>query len=768
MIYLLQFILITASVSLAGESEWTTNGPIGGCVRSLAISPYDPSVIFLGTADGGFYKSVDGGGTWNFSGMDLLYGYEEGRYITSNIVPLNASAILAASWYKLYKSGDMGENWQILLNLDAGIISSIAVHPFNDNIILVGSIGGFGGMLSSAHIHKTTNGGINWYAAGNGFTNIDVTDIKFAPINPDIIFAATYSGVYMSMDGGESSWQDISGNLPSFPISAIALDSTDLQKIYVGTRTGVYSTIDWGTSWQNVTGNNFANRFINLHALTVLGKDGLAVFAGTDKGLYRSDNGCLTWEEKNNGLTNIAVNSILPVSDREVFLGTEDGFYISSDFGNTWTKKVNGLMAFNNTAIAFSTQHNPSKVVIGTGGSGIHYSDDWGENWNAAAMESGFKYINELISAPSNSQIMYAAYIGETDSTETRFGILKSVNGGNDWHSLDGELAGKEVISIAIDFNDPETIFVGTLANKIYKSTDGGLSWQNKDIEPGKRCVIWSLAVDPLNSNAIYAGIEFNKSADPHGIYKSVNAGESWQHCYQGLPPQETYFQIKDICLNPVNPQTIYLAVNSSGIYKSTNGGTSWKQINSGIGTNENRIINSITIDPQDTSRIYAAGVKIYTSEDAGKTWQEMMEGLPEYYGAINKIRIDPNDHSYIYAATDGYGVLTFHRQTSYVNDGSDKSVPMDYALYQNYPNPFNPGTNIRFEIPRVASVTITVYNVRGEAVRTITKEQKPAGSYVTYWDGRDDAGNSVSTGIYICKMTAGNFSAVRKMILAK
>ncbi|NIR48734.1 T9SS type A sorting domain-containing protein [candidate division KSB1 bacterium] len=98
--------------------------------------------------------------------------------------------------------------------------------------------------------------------------------------------------------------------------------------------------------------------------------------------------------------------------------------------------------------------------------------------------------------------------------------------------------------------------------------------------------------------------------------------------------------------------------------------------------------------------------------------------------------------------------------------------IPKQFALGQNYPNPFNPETTIRFDIPNLngknVNTRLFIYKVTGQLVRVLVNEEKPAGSYEIKWDGRDKAGQSVSSGVYFYKLTAGDFTATRKMTLLR
>ena len=94
--------------------------------------------------------------------------------------------------------------------------------------------------------------------------------------------------------------------------------------------------------------------------------------------------------------------------------------------------------------------------------------------------------------------------------------------------------------------------------------------------------------------------------------------------------------------------------------------------------------------------------------------------------------------------------------------------LPTEYAVSQNYPNPFNPFTNIQYQLPRANHLRLTIYNIRGEEVRTLVDDRQEAGYYSIKWDGTNNVGEKVASGIYLYKMTAGKFMNTKKMILLK
>ncbi len=95
-------------------------------------------------------------------------------------------------------------------------------------------------------------------------------------------------------------------------------------------------------------------------------------------------------------------------------------------------------------------------------------------------------------------------------------------------------------------------------------------------------------------------------------------------------------------------------------------------------------------------------------------------------------------------------------------------AAPESYALHQNYPNPFNPTTHISFQLPKGGDVTLTIYNLLGQPVRKLLQGQRPAGVHVIEWDGRDDNGAQMASGIYHYRLQAGSFAETKKMLLMK
>ncbi len=90
------------------------------------------------------------------------------------------------------------------------------------------------------------------------------------------------------------------------------------------------------------------------------------------------------------------------------------------------------------------------------------------------------------------------------------------------------------------------------------------------------------------------------------------------------------------------------------------------------------------------------------------------------------------------------------------------------FELFQNYPNPFNPATTISYQLPVSTEVELTIYNLLGQQTRTLVSSKQPAGAYQLEWDGRDNAGSEVASGIYVYRLKTDDFTRSRKMLLLR
>ena len=110
------------------------------------------------------------------------------------------------------------------------------------------------------------------------------------------------------------------------------------------------------------------------------------------------------------------------------------------------------------------------------------------------------------------------------------------------------------------------------------------------------------------------------------------------------------------------------------------------------------------------------------------------------------------------------YGATWYEDKLSIIAEG----IPTQFALHENYPNPFNPSTTLRFDLPEVSDITLTIYNMLGQKVKTFNMQSTPAGYHSVTWNATNDYGEQVGAGVYLYQLRANQFVKTRKMVLLK
>ncbi|MFC1558305.1 T9SS type A sorting domain-containing protein [candidate division KSB1 bacterium] len=170
-----------------------------------------------------------------------------------------------------------------------------------------------------------------------------------------------------------------------------------------------------------------------------------------------------------------------------------------------------------------------------------------------------------------------------------------------------------------------------------------------------------------------------------------------------------------------------------------------------------------VSLDSQD----FGSGINVHT-------FITVIDGI-EYHGVydeerdavvfpMDRIDIGSGIHNVTIQVADKLGNLSEYASAEFELD----TTPHTYKLNQNYPNPFNAGTTVKYQIPEPGRVTVFVYSVLGQKISVLVDEYKDAGYYSALWDGRNDQGISVSSGIYICVMKSGTFVRSFKMVFLK
>ncbi|MBT4453171.1 MAG: T9SS type A sorting domain-containing protein, partial [Candidatus Marinimicrobia bacterium] len=151
-------------------------------------------------------------------------------------------------------------------------------------------------------------------------------------------------------------------------------------------------------------------------------------------------------------------------------------------------------------------------------------------------------------------------------------------------------------------------------------------------------------------------------------------------------------------------------------------------------------------------------------------TYEEFLENVFEPFPMLSGVTV-----KFSVIATDGIDTVkvTGDDRVVYVNryeylSTESEGIPTEFALHENYPNPFNPTTTLRFDLPEVSDMTLTIYNMLGQKVRTFNYHNTSAGYHSVTWDATNDLGQQVGAGVYIYQLQTKGFVKTRKMVLLK
>lgn len=279
----------------------------------------------------------------------------------------------------------------------------------------------------------------------------------------------------------------------------------------------------------------------------------------------------------------------------------ERGALMSLDSGESW-QFLRSLAGYRVTLLRIDPEDD--STIYAVANSLLLKSSDKGSQWNQIHVGlPGDVLITSIDFDPSNSN---SIWIG------TNYGVFVSHDKGTGWEST-GELpnwrSDRTIVKIAVDFQNSMTVYAATLGRYIFKSTNGGSTWEMKrNGLPGSR--IFDVVIDPNESNVLYA------ATDIRGIYKSTNAGEDWFASTEGLDTPTS----RIIRFNPDNSMYLFVATVSE-LYSSFNAGTTWQVLSV---PSPGDTINEFFIHPLSSDGMFLTSFNnIYGSDNGSLTWTE-------------------------------------------------------------------------------------------------------------------------------------------------
>jgi len=658
------------------QLRWRLIGPFRGG-RTVAISgvPGRPNVFYMAPNNGGVWKTTDYGRTWN----PIFDDQPTGSIGALAVAPSAPDTIYVGSGEGLrrpdlsvgnglYKSIDAGRTWRHLGLREAQQIASILVDPKDPNRLFVAAQGHPYGPNAERGIFRSIDGGESWQKVLYKDENAGGMDLVFDPRNPQVIFASLWSsrrppwttgggydgpgsGLYKSTDGGDT-WRQLTQGLPGDAegIGRIgpAVSPSDPDRMYAWVdakkASGIYRSDNAGETWQQINdeeriwgrGDDFGCVRVDPRNKDIIYVANTSTYRSTDagrnftaiKGAPGGDDYHTVW--------------IDPDNPDIIALALDQGATISVNGGQTWSSWYNQPTAQFYHVI--TDNQFPYWVYGGqqeSGSIGTASRSDFGEitfrDWTTVGVEE-YGYVAP---DPLHPNLIYGGKVTVFDRNTGQTRDVSPVV------LRTGQYRFNRTAPLIFSLADPHVLYLGS--NVLFSTRDGGNSWQimspdltredpgvpatlgpflAEDPAKGKhRGVIYSIAPSPKDANLIWVG------TDDGLIHLTRDDGKNWQNV---TPPELTpWSKLAQIDASHFDTATAYAAVNRFRlddlrpyIYRTHDSGKSWQKIVNGLP--ENEPVNTVREDPERKGLLFAGSERtVYVSWDDGDHWQSLQMNLP-------------------------------------------------------------------------------------------------------------------------------------------
>ena len=516
-----------------GRSFTMLPGIAGQSVRALAQAASNPDVLVAGTI-GGVFRSVDFGKTWQrISPEDQA----ELKNVESVAVdPASPDVVYIGTWHLPWKTSDGGANWELIHTgmIDDSDVFTMTVDRWSSRKVYATACSG---------IYRSADGAGKWTRIrGIPASSRRTRSFAQSPDNQDVFYAGTTEGLWISEDD-TATWHQATPK--SVVVNSVLAQAGGL--LLLGTDgAGVLRSSDGGRSWFT-SNQGFSERFVSRIVFDAGGRRVLAGIWGdrSHGGVFTAPSPLGPWTRIGPGLEGREVLS-LAVAGRQILAGTDDGLFLSSDPAAPWRRLptlVGGVDLHPRVTdvVALSDQ-----VLLAASMQGILRSVDGGATWRRPSLGMW---------GPASSLAVSGRTLGLVLAS-TPLGFFKSVDGGDRWVLVSRGLGPTEAHTIAFVPSDDRMVYA-TSTRGLFRSKDQGATWSQ--VTGGIPYTdITGLAIRP-DGRTLYAS-DFTWG----GIFRSQNGGETWERLSaEGLVSDRVW----TLSVDPTAPDRVLVASPSGGLH---------------------------------------------------------------------------------------------------------------------------------------------------------------------------------------------------------
>ncbi len=807
----------SATAKAAAADSWLPLGPDNyanpafpewepgiGRINCIAFHPLDPNTFWVGVAQGGVWKTVDGGQSW----IPLTDNLPMLRISDIAVNPVNTDEIYISvgdyayfgaglsldnrkrhTHYGLgvYKTTDGGTTWNptglsvLQTDADFSLTRRVFIHPSNTLTLVAGGTYG---------IRRSTDAGVSWVSVHDSI----IWDLEKDPVDPQVLYAST--GYRSSLDMGTVSimkstdfgqtWTVLPTGIAGRGVVQrieLAVSATDHNYVYAlcagmdAGFAGLYRSTNAGASWTqqsstpNILGwdDGFGTGGQGWYDLALLvdPADRNKIYTGGINAWGSTDGG-VTWDGVSYWI-NAYGNSLHADQHQFAYNPLSNNFYICNDGGlystpqisigswfdaintsgylwpTTWTKLSAGMQATSFYRCSTSPG-NPGNLLAGAQDNSTYFYN--GTTWSNVIGGDGMECIlhpTDPLTFYGSSQ--YGNIVGTNDGGASTFGVSWGIAETGEWTT-----------PYVMHPNDPNTLFAAY--GNLWKSTDAGSSWNaisNFPVIPayGQPNISSALAVAQSDPDYIYVTKRFYFAySEPSALWVTTDGGLNWQDRTAGLPDS---LYLTYIAVDADAPATAWVTaggfVSGTKVFKTTDAGATWTNISINL---PNLPVNCVVHDRLHPNNPVYVGmdVGVYYLNDTLSAWQLYAQDLPNVI--VSELELDATNQQLV-AATFGRGLwgVSLKDEISVKNDpSSPRFLTMSVS-----PNPSDGRFEIGFMGNSDTEIVVELVDVMGRKVKREVLAPFQSGHRLSW-------ATDVAPGSYFVAATGNGSRLVRRVVI--